>query len=208
MTGSFILDLFKFLYLNFNYPLFFLIFILLFSKDIKVLFKRIISVERNNSGMKFEFTNANDYFKEADSMKEQIVRNYGDTILNQKGGAGGVPNATNRKYRLVYYEDKLKENIANVGIFESIQNLYISYESLKEKSNYDLMSTGSTINNMLNNNFVIQSDELIKNFYEFSLQTKFEAKVLKPTDVFSYQKLIKDSLVLRQNLVIEENNSV
>ncbi|MGW7890216.1 hypothetical protein [Staphylococcus xylosus] len=195
------------MYLNFSYPLFFLIFILLFSKDIKLLFKRIISVERKNSGMKFVFANADEYFIEADSVKEKIVRKYGDTILNQKGGAGGVANAINSKYRLVYYEEKLKENIADVGIFESIQNLYISYESLKEKSNYDLMSTGSNIDNMLNNDFVIQSDELIKNFYEFSLQMKFEVKVLKPTDVFSYQNLIKDSLVLRQNLVIEENNS-
>lgn len=198
-----LLEIFKFLYINFSYPLFFLIFTLFFSKDIKALLKRITSIEKNNKGMKFEFADVDHYFEEVNSMKEKIEENYGDTILNQRGGSGGVINVNNIKYKLVYEKDKLREYIEEMGIFETVKNLYISYESLKEKNNYMLQVSGSNIDNMLNNDFVIQLDELIEDFYNYSLEIKFENKVLKEKDVFNYQKLIKDSLVLRQNLVID-----
>ena len=79
--------------------------------------------------------------------------------------------------------------------------MYISYKTLKKSIDQNLVSGGCDLT-VLDNYFVIEADKLIKDFYDFSLKARFENELLQEKDIFSYQNLIKKTIILRQNLCI------
>lgn len=200
---EYIYRIFSILYTNFSFPLFFLIFIFVFRKQIISLFERLIFIEKTKNGAKLEFANTEDYFKKADDLEANIKDEYGEDILNQKAGGGGVTNIDNSEELLIYNSNELQSHFAKFGPFKTVNDLYISYRTVKKTNDLYLTLSENDLS-ILDNKFVKSADNLIKDFYEFSLKSKFENKILQEKDIFNYRNLIKETLILRQNLVINE----
>ena len=106
-----------FLYIHFSFPLFFLIFIFVFRKNIINLSERLVSIEKTNNGAKLEFADTKPYFKQADNLESDIKAKYGNEILNQKAGGGGDTGGDISDALLIYNSDVLQRHYAKVGSF-------------------------------------------------------------------------------------------
>lgn len=196
-----IFEFISFLYINFSFPLFFLIFIFVFRKNIINLSERLISIEKTNDGAKFNFADATPYFKQVDNLERNVKAEYGNEILNQKAGGGGDTGGDISDALLIYNSDVLQKHYAKFGAFKTVEDLYISYKTLKKLNDQNLVSSGCDLT-ILNDDYVIEANKLIKDFYNFSLEARFSNELLQEKDIFGYQNLIKKTIILRQNLCI------
>lgn len=194
-----------FFYINFSFPLFFLIFIFVFRENIINLSERLISIEKSNSGARFNFANTEYYLMEFDELEHKLKEEFGDSILDKKPGGGGNPNGMdNSEVMLIYNPDELLKKSKKLGFFETIEELFVSYKILKKINDNNLISNGFDLE-ILNNDLVLKADKLIKGFYQFSMKAKLKGEFFEEKDIFNYQNLIKETLNLRQNLCIKKD---
>ncbi|XVL44798.1 hypothetical protein ABLW00_06265 [Staphylococcus equorum] len=87
-TLTFVYDLFKLLYSQFSFPIVLLIFILMFKKDIHVLFKYVKSISIGNYSIEIDVSERiNATYDEISSIS---IGRYGFEILEEPSGLGGA----------------------------------------------------------------------------------------------------------------------
>ncbi|MBO1207089.1 MULTISPECIES: hypothetical protein [Staphylococcus] len=95
---------------------------------------------------------------------------------------------------MIYNEEKLNEKILEVGKFKAIEELYISYITLRE--DYE----------KFDDNFILESNQLIREFYEVSILLKRKGKVIEKKDVFEFANFIMSIFNISKRLKKEASN--
>ncbi len=194
-----IVDLFlaflKFLYANFSFPLFFLIFIFLFRQSILNAFKRLKAVKTDGNSFNLEFDSLEEMEQLFKVTRKNVKNEYGDYIYESKGGGGGLVSNDAKYVLLINRSDILFKRMSEKGFLKAVKDLYESYEIVKKN------------HEECENEYVIKSDELIHNFYRLVVRLELKNKSIREEDVFSYQNFIKDTLNLRINLKLKYHNN-
>ncbi|PNZ68617.1 hypothetical protein CD120_10225 [Staphylococcus saprophyticus] len=185
----------KFLYVNFSFPLFFLVFILLFRESILNAFKRLKSVKTDGKSFGFEFDSLEETEQLFKVIRKNVKNEYGDYIYESKGGGGGLASNDAKYVLLINRSDILFEHMSEKGFLQAVKDLYESYKIVKKN------------HEECEDEYVIKSDELIHNFYRLVICLELENKSIREEDVFSYQSFIKDTLNLRINLKLKYHNN-
>lgn len=190
----------EFLYKNFSFPLFLLIVILVFRKEISNLLNRIrqINIENNAGKVSISLAEINRLKSKMEASENYQIRQLGGEDPRNHVHLGAGPSTTedndkfNEYFALINLHEKVSKEMAKNGLFKTIEQLYNAYEFLTKdyrKENHE-------------------PTKIIKSIYDTAMNINNEGGYLLDKDlVYNYRSFIQLAcLELMKNNEIEEKD--
>lgn len=188
-TLTFVYDLFKLLYSQFSFPIVLLIFILMFKKDIHVLFKYVKSISIGNYSIEIDVSERiNATYDEISSIS---IGRYGFEILEEPSGLGGATDQqedTVDEFQIIHSKSYTSNYFLNNGWLDTVTALYWSY---KNRIEWDQNIINSGERDLYETRDLYMEEQFasdIKKLYDLAIQ--YPNNKWSYEDVMKYRKMI------------------
>lgn len=201
----------KFFYKEFDFPLLFLVFIIIFYPSISELIKNIKSMNINLSDKSFELEiDVKKAVIDMSKFTQSLIDKYGKEIVYEGQRGGGASNQTEEYshgdyFNLITSSLIFNQQIEKFSTYEIVEKLFYGYECLLTSLTGEENFKGLFIDKHLDD--LIEADDLINKFYHLCVDMKNEGKKISVSQANKYRRLIFATYSTTEKVIETKNNN-